>query len=692
MELIPRPASVSTGSSKRFARGVVRAATPSAGVVAAAVQRLVDRAERLLAPESAPALDLAPLLLSLFVNDGSKAELCGKEEVLHWASSPGSADAEAYRLQISEDGDAFVVASSQLGALHGLESLYQVLAASVDVSNGAFALPQLVIEDAPRFLYRGLLIDTRFLPLETVLSVIDGLALCKMNVLHLHLSDDQGFRVESRAYPRLQEVSGEHYTQEEVRHIVAYAAERGICVVPEIDVPGHSSAILAAYPELATRRGQYTASARTGIYDACLDPSLPETYEFLDGLFGEMASLFPSEMFHIGGDEVTGVHWDESERAFFNARLCGILAGHGKRAVGWDEVLHPRLPPGAVVQSWRGLDSLAEAAATGRPGILSCGYYLDHMRSAAWHARFDPGACGAPAPRGAVLGGEACMWGELVDRTNIASRLWPRLAAIAERLWCGPPERGAGEGKGAGGEGSGEGESEPARDAALDARLAFFRDRVLPPLGIDPRGELEAALERLLPGRPGGCPAGAALREVAALVEPRGLHERTRERTWHRLTCAALPPRLVDCAQPESPLRSDPEAGPALRAPLEELERTAAALTCWARLDPAPLLAAAAEAADPAARDALAEAAALAAAAASAAAAGLAALAALAGGPRTLAAFDAASAAAAVEAAAACARRAEVRLVHASAARALVAAARAAKAPAAPSPTPPAGR
>jgi hexosaminidase len=273
------------------------------------------------------------------------------------------------------------------------------------------------------------------------------------------LSDDQGFRVESKRCPKLHEISGEgqYFTQDQIREIVAYAAEREIRVIPEFDMPGHTTSFIVAYPELAALPGPYSLIRNWGIFDPVLDPSKEAVYRFLDGFIGEMAALFPDPYFHIGGDEVKGKQWDASPavagfkrahamkdnhdfQAYFNQRVLEIVAKHGKTMIGWDDVLHPDLPKDIVVQSWRGQKSLAQAARQGYRGILSSGYYLDLMQPAATHYAVDPmeneAANGLTTrEQSRILGGEACMWSEFVTAENVDTRIWPRAAAIAERLW-----------------------------------------------------------------------------------------------------------------------------------------------------------------------------------------------------------------------------------------------------------------
>jgi hexosaminidase len=295
-----------------------------------------------------------------------------------------------------------------------------------------------------------------WMPVEVIKRNLEAMAAVKLNVLHWHLSEDQGFRVESKRYPRLHQLgsNGDYYTQDQIREIVAYARDRGIRVVPEFDVPGHSGAWFPGYPELASGPGPFVLGGRSG---SEMDPSKESTYTFLDGFIGEMAQLFPDPYYHIGGDEVNPRAWNQSEsiqsfakehglkdapaiQVYFNQRLLKIVQKYGKTMVGWDEILVPGLPTDAVIQSWRGQKSLSEAASKGYRGILSWGYYLDHLSPASLHYAVDPlggpdAANLTPEQSSRIMGGEACMWAELVGPETVDARIWPRTAAIAERLW-----------------------------------------------------------------------------------------------------------------------------------------------------------------------------------------------------------------------------------------------------------------
>jgi len=360
---------------------------------------------------------------------------------------------ESYELTVTDSG-AKLTASTSLGVLRGLQTFLQL----AQITPTGFAVPAVTIKDQPRFPWRGTLIDVsrHFIPIDVLKRNLDGMAAVKMNVLHWHLSDDQGFRVESKVFPKLTGMGSDEmfYTQEEIRDLITYAHDRGIRVMPEFDIPGHSRSWFLGYPELSSGAGPYTLEG--GGIDPIMDPTRESTYKFLEKFIAEMAKLFPDAYFHIGGDEVDGKQWDANPQiqafihahgmknnqdlqAYFNQRLQKIVAKNHKIMVGWDEILHPDLPKTIIVQSWRGQESLAAAAKQGYSGLLSFGYYLDLMWPAARHYAVDPmsGAAAtlAPEEKSRILGGESCQWAEWVTPENIDSHIWPRNAAIAERLW-----------------------------------------------------------------------------------------------------------------------------------------------------------------------------------------------------------------------------------------------------------------
>src|SRR5467141_1715825 len=455
---------------------------------------------------------------------------------------------ESYILDVST-ASARLRASTPLGTMHGLQTFLQL----VEVSPNGFAAPVVTIQDQPRFPWRGLMIDSarHFIPLDVIRRNMDGMEAVKMNVLHWHLSENQGFRVESKKYPKLHELGSDalYYTQDEIRDLVAYARDRGIRVVPEFDMPGHSTAWFVGHPELASGKGPYAIERKWGIFDPAMDPTNEKVYKFLDDLIGEMARVFPDHYFHIGGDEVNGKEWDanpkiqafmkahgiknnEALQAHFSGRVQKLVVKHGKTVIGWDEVLVPGVPKDIVIQSWRGQASLAQAAKQGYRGILSNGYYLDLGWSAARHYAVDPMSGDAAnlsaEEKQRILGGEFCMWAEYVSPENVDSRIWPRNAAIAERFWS-PQE---------------------VRDpASMYARLEFIGAR-LEWLGLAHRSVSRNMLQRLAGS---SSPVEfAALRTLPDVIEP--VKDYTRGQTAPAEPSSATPMnRVVDAV----PLESD---------------------------------------------------------------------------------------------------------------------------------------
>jgi hexosaminidase len=361
---------------------------------------------------------------------------------------------ESYTLIISGSG-VKLDAITDIGAMRGLETMLQLLSAD----ETGYYFPEIKIEDKPRFKWRGIMIDAarHFMPVDVIKRNIDALAAVKMNVLHLHLSDNQGVRVESKLFPKLQQFAsdGDYYTQEQIKDIVAYAGARGIRVYPEFDIPWHSTAWFAAYPELGSAQGPVKIERGWGVFDPVFNPTIEATYKFFEGFFGEMSALFPDEYFHIGGDEGTKKEWSANQSIqdfmkknnipdiqamhnYFNVKILNILTGLNKKMIGWDEILQPGMPTNIVIQSWRGQKSLIESAKNGYMGILSSGYYIDLIQSAEFHYMNDPlpdTVKLSNEEKERILGGEATMWAELVTPENVDSRIWPRTMAIAERFW-----------------------------------------------------------------------------------------------------------------------------------------------------------------------------------------------------------------------------------------------------------------
>jgi len=400
---------------------------------------------------------------------------------------PELGDDESYELRVTAAG-AQLQANTEWGVVRGLATLAQLTAAGDPV-------PGVVIADAPRFGWRGLMIDVarHYISTATLLRTLDAMALYKLNVLHLHLTDDQAFRFDSRAYPDLARLgsAGGYYSEEELTDLVSHAAGLGIRVVPELDVPGHTTSWLNAHPEWGAVPEQRAPSNHFGVHAACLDPTRDDVYAALGRLFDDVARIFPDRFVHIGGDEVNPQWWRASPAVLafmaehrladvaalqnlFNERLADLLAARGRTLIGWDEIAHGELPRTSIVQSWRGGPSRDRAVAQGFDCVFSAGYYLDFFYPADLHYRYDPAASAADLaalddavradPRlahvrdglgwamdfaahaavdapavgrtpGRILGAEACSWSELVTDELLDVRIWGRLPALAERFW-----------------------------------------------------------------------------------------------------------------------------------------------------------------------------------------------------------------------------------------------------------------
>ena len=372
---------------------------------------------------------------------------------------PGLGDSYAYRLSFGET--VGVSAATEWGALTALTTLTQL------VAKGELAVS--TVGDAPHYAWRGVMIDTvrHFISLDTLRRTLDVMAFYKLNVLHLHLTDDQGFRFRSSSYPELASVDA--YSAAELGDLVDYAADRAIRIVPEIDVPGHATSWLAAHPDWGVDGDSAVQgpSTRFGVHDVCLDIDNAEVRRAVDTLLGEFADVFPDEFVHFGGDEVG------RDCTTFYQHVVDTLGGLGKRAIGWDECLHEGLRQDTVIQAWRGIEARDAALRAGHDCVVSAPYYLDLFYPADVHFAFDPASATQAderaiadhlglahvreglkwmsgfgefpdlpgRPGGRVLGGEACLWSELVTDELLDVRLWSRMPAIAERFWNGSNSR-----------------------------------------------------------------------------------------------------------------------------------------------------------------------------------------------------------------------------------------------------------
>jgi hexosaminidase len=451
---------------------------------------------------------------------------------------------ESYSLSVTPSG-AEIDAVTEVGAMHGLETLVQL----VQPSGNGYVIPAVTIHDAPRFRWRGLMVDCgrHFEPVAVIERTLDGMAAVKLNVFHWHLTEDQGFRMQSRIYPKLtaKGSDGLFYTQREAKEIVAYARARGIRVVPEFEMPGHSAAWLVAYPELASGTNPAEMRREFGVSPYAIDPTRDATYTFIGRFLTEMATIFPDAYVHIGGDETPAPDWKTNPRilafmkahdlkdndalqAYFNTRLLKIIARLHKHMMGWDEILTPGLPKDVVVQSWRGEASLFMGAKLGYEGVLSAPYYLDGMQPAGALYLADPLPSSSdltPDQRKLILGGEVCMWGEHINARTIDSRIWPRTAAAAERFWS--PEN--------------------LRDVDDMYRRLMPTSIELESLGLTHLQSDDAGLRKLA-----GTEEIDALRTFASALEPVSFGERAQMQHTDQLTPLDS---FVDAVRPDPPSR-----------------------------------------------------------------------------------------------------------------------------------------
>jgi hexosaminidase len=466
LPLLPKPLSVAVEKGS-FSFGHARIAASNAGERAAG-----ERLQSLLVRSGGPTL--------MFARGGQ----------IRFHLDPGIESPEAYRLTVTPH-EIDITASTEAGLYYGAETLWQLMA-----SAGANQrIPAVTIADRPAFSWRGIMLDSarHMQPVSYIEQLIDRMATAKLNVLHWHLTDDQGWRIEIGRYPRLTGVGGwrqeagaagfdksgkpvlygGYYSKRQIRAVVAYARAHHVTIVPEIDVPGHATAIIAAYPELAsTPNPPKTPSHDWGILPNLLNPS-DKTFAFLDNVLDEEMPLFPGSYIHLGGDEAVKDQWkanptiqakikalglkdEDALQGWFTARLGDYLAKHGKRLVGWDEILGGKVPGNAVVMSWHGIDGAITAAKTGHDTVLAASpmLYLDHIQSPSgdeppgraeiigWRQfyGFDPSPPGlTPEQRRHILGLQANLWTEHVRTTGYADRMiWPRAAIVAELGWSNP--------------------------------------------------------------------------------------------------------------------------------------------------------------------------------------------------------------------------------------------------------------
>ena len=411
-----------------------------------------------------------------------------KVSYIELALSPKVKEAEGYVLTVNKKGFT-IQGCSAAGVFYGIQTLRKALADEEQTKGGSVLLPAVSITDAPRFSYRGMHLDCsrHFFSVAFVKKYIDLLAMHNMNVFHWHLTDDQGWRLEIKRWPKLTTVGsqrsgtiigtnsdlddhvpyGGYYTQEEARDIVAYAQARHITVVPEIDMPGHMLAALASYPELGCTGGPYQVGHYWGVYKDVLCVANERVYQFVEDVLTEVMDIFPSEVIHIGGDETPTDKWQQCPKcqqlstlqAHFTKRVFDFLTAHHRRALGWDEILDG-CPQDAMIMSWRGSEPGAKAAALGHDVVMTptthC--YFDYQQ--AEDPQFEPSRCGGFIPvekvyalnpvadslsaeaQRHILGVQANLWTEYVTNEDMAEyQALPRMSALAEVQWTQPARK-----------------------------------------------------------------------------------------------------------------------------------------------------------------------------------------------------------------------------------------------------------
>jgi len=480
--VIPRPARIQVGE------GTFRL-TPATTILVKEGAAEVRSIGRRLAEKLAGATGQA---VAIEESQGGKSS--ANTILLTTAEGLESLGAEGYELEVTPEC-VVIRAAKPAGVFYGVQTLRQLLPPELEAGGPTATIPWTIpcveIEDRPRFAWRGMHLDVarHFFDKEFVKRYIDFLASYKINVFHLYLTDDQGWRIEIKRYPKLTEIGawregtvmhkrggqsdsrryGGYFTQDEIREIVEYAGERFITVVPGISMPGHSQAALAAYPELSSTGGPFEVWTRWGITKEVMDPGKEEVFEFVEGVLAEVIELFPSPCIHTGGDEVPRDRWKASPHAqarmkreglanedelqsYFTKRVERFLNSKGRQLIGWDEILQGGLAPNAVVMSWRGTAGGIEAARSGHDVVMTpnrqtyFNYAQDSSREGPGHTgglltlmtvyHFDPTEGMTPAEAKHVLGGQACLWTEYVPApADVEYLLFPRLFAMAEVLW-----------------------------------------------------------------------------------------------------------------------------------------------------------------------------------------------------------------------------------------------------------------
>ena len=409
---------------------------------------------------------------------------------------------EGYHLDVNHE-NIVIEATDSKGIFWGIQTLFQLFPMEFNNKQGKLEeiiIPSVQITDKPRFRYRGMHLDVcrHIFPVEFIKKYIDLMAMYKFNTFHWHLTEDQGWRIEIKKYPKLTEVAawrdstlvghyrdkphkwdgkryGGYYTQEEVKDIVQYATERNITVIPEIELPGHSLAALAAYPDLACTDGPFRPATLWGVFEDVYCPK-EETFEFLEGVLTEVMELFPGEYIHIGGDECPKIRWknctdcqklirkeglqnEDELQSYFIRRIEKFLNENGRKLIGWDEILEGGLSPNATVMSWRGIEGGIAAAKQGHDAIMTPGShcYFDHYQA---NPDFEPLAIGGlttlekvysyepiPVELNAqeakhILGAQANVWTEyMATPEQVEYMILPRMLALAEVNWTNPKNK-----------------------------------------------------------------------------------------------------------------------------------------------------------------------------------------------------------------------------------------------------------
>lgn len=428
----------------------------------------LNRNVRIVAPAGRRAQEIAA-----FLRDGIRKQSgialrigpAADQPRIELRTDPSVQGEEAYRLTVMPRR-VVIAAADDRGLFWGVQTLRQLLPPG---HRATLSIPAVRIDDAPRYAWRGVMLDAarHFIPVPLVKQQIDLLSRYKLNVLHWHLTDDQGWRIEIRKYPRLTSVgawrteadgsrSGGFYTQQDIRDVVEYARRRNIMVVPEIEMPGHASAAIAAYPSLSCPRRPIPVPASWGVFSDIYCAGDEATFAFLHDVLDEVAMLFPAPYIHIGGDEVPKQQWMDSVssqrrmhdehladaeglQSWFVQRIQRDLAARGKTLIGWDEILEGGADRNAIVEMWRGDAEAAKGLANGNRLIVAGPFYLDTpIEELTLQDIYRTNPFAAPAFAGhedQVLGAEAPLWSERVTPRNLEAMLYPRVLALAERLW-----------------------------------------------------------------------------------------------------------------------------------------------------------------------------------------------------------------------------------------------------------------